>query len=63
MATNKALMGIGAAISIIGLLLLSSITVYHDSMARTLVEVAVKLGVLTLGAWLYRRGQQMRDAR
>lgn len=63
MDTYKAFMGVGIVIIIIGFLLMSSMTIYYYSTARTVGEMAVKFAVLALGFGVYKKGERMRDRR
>ena len=53
----------GAAVTILGFLLLSSVTVYYDSLFRTFAELVVKSVVVFAGLGLLAMGQKMRDER
>jgi hypothetical protein len=69
MESHKVVMGVGIAVFILGMLLMSSMTIYYSDYPstldwpRTLGGAAVKLVVLAAGWWIYKRGQLMRDGR
>lgn len=63
MASYKIVMVTGIIVSVLGGLLMTSNTIYHDNATRTFTVLAIKLAIVGLGILIYKKGEHMRDNR
>lgn len=63
MASYKIVMITGGIISLIGMLLMTSFTIYYEDTTRTFMELGIKLVIVALGLLTYKKGERMRDDR